>query len=567
VGCMAEGVGSMKRPTMQTPAGSRRRVVPRQRDKNRLSTGDALFLFLEREGMPLNVASVSVFEGVISRQASIRFIESKLPFIPRYRQRVVAPPFNIGLPSWEFDPSFNVRNHVREITLEHGTEAELKAAAGKILGEVMDRRRPLWDLTLVHGLRGNRTGIVTRMHHCLADGLAGVGLMNVLMDQSPEGQPKLGKKARLKMPAHSEAPSLLDEVITSSVSVAEKVLSAQMELCNVVQQVLAAAGHGADSPKTPHPEPNGAHIPSVEEFARFMPEVTAATQPLPFNIICRGPQRFRWAEIPLPDIKEVKQACGVTLNDIALTLIASVFQRYSELRGVQVRGRLLRIVMPVSVRGDGSVSDLGNRITFVPITVPLDIRGVRKLVAEIHKRTRFLKSAHVGECVGLAGTLLGTIPTAAQELVGPIVSQVPLGLCNVIFTNVPGPASPLFMLGHKMLRCYPYVPIGGDLGINCALLTYNGVAYFGFSGNAQAAPDLGRLERFLIQSFAELRRALGIRPRRPRSVHPKANGHAAAVSAPLPEPPIAAERIPAKSVPAPMPIEQKETEPLASVGV
>jgi hypothetical protein len=135
----------------------------------------------------------------------------------------------------------------------------------------------------------------------------------------------------------------------------------------------------------------------------------------------------------------------------------------------------------------------------------------------------FLKTTHVAELVGMAGTMLGTIPTAAQVVVGPIVSQLPLGLCNVICTNVPGPAFPLYLIGHKMLRCYPYVPIGGDIGINCAVLTYDGTAYFGFTGDAHAAPDLHRLEKFLTTSFADLRRAVGVRPVRQKEARPAPN--------------------------------------------
>ncbi len=136
-------------------------------------------------------------------------------------------------------------------------------------------------------------------------------------------------------------------------------------------------------------------------------------------------------------------------------------------------------------------------------------------MAAIRERVAFLRRAHVAELVGMAGTMLGTIPTAAQVVVGPIISQLPLGLCNLICTNVPGPAFPLYLLGHKMLRFYPYVPIGGDIGINCAVLTYDGTAYFGFTGDVHAAPDLWRLEKFLTASFVELRKSLRIRsPRR-----------------------------------------------------
>ena len=164
-----------------------------QQQGDRLSWGDTVFLHLEREGMPLNVACVCVFEGRVPFNACVQFVESKLPLIPRYLKRVVPPLFNIGLPSWEYDPTFDIRRHVREATLKHGTDAELKTLAGKILSTVMDRQHPLWDMTLVHGLKGNRSAFIFRLHHCLADGIAGVGIMNVVMDTSPVA-PRLPKR-------------------------------------------------------------------------------------------------------------------------------------------------------------------------------------------------------------------------------------------------------------------------------------------------------------------------------------------------------------------------------------
>jgi diacylglycerol O-acyltransferase len=162
---------------------------------DRLSWGDALFLYLERAGMPLNIASVSIFEGQMALEDCVRFIESKLPLLPRYYQRVVVPPLNIGLPAWDYDPSFDIHNHFTEVRLKRGTENELKTLAGKIFSRVMDRQRPLWDFTLVSGLHGDRSALITRIHHCLADGIAGVGLMNVLMDSGPQPLP-LPKRKR-----------------------------------------------------------------------------------------------------------------------------------------------------------------------------------------------------------------------------------------------------------------------------------------------------------------------------------------------------------------------------------
>ncbi len=493
--------------------------MPDLQDHDPLSFGDALFLYLERAGTPLNVASLTTFEGVIPLQACLEFVGSKLPLVPRYRQRVVAPPFNLGLPVWEFDRNFDLRNHVRERRLKHGTEAELRKVTAQILSANMDRSRPLWDITLLQGLKGSRTGMVTRIHHCMADGISGVGLMNVLLDPSPKPPvlPKRKKKFRLP-PARDGANLLVDGILRSCFSAVQLALSAHSELLSMAQHVIAAAGKQPELPAEGQPGFNSdVHIPSLTELNRLLPEFASLPERLPFNVVCRGPQRFHWTEIPLAEIKSIKQACGATVNDVVLALVTSAVRRYAELHRVRVKGRLLRIVVPVSVRGKGKLDELGNRITFLPLSVPLDIRDPRKLVAAIRERMGFLKSAHLAEFVGLAGTLIGTVPTTLQALIGPIASQLPLSVCNLICTNVPGPKMPLYLLGHKMLSCYPYVPIGGEMGMNTAVLTYSGTAYFGFTGDANAIPDLPHLKKFLQTSFAELRKATGVRaPRPPR---------------------------------------------------
>src|SRR5579872_1263439 len=155
-----------------------------QSQSDRLSWGDSVFLHLEREGMPLNVASVCTFEGDISLEDCVQVIESKLPLLPRYLKRVASAPFGLGLPSWEYDPDFDLRRHMRQEMLQRGTQTELKDLAGKLFSTVMDRQHPLWDMTVVRRLRRNRTGIIFRLHHCLADGIAGVGIMNVLLDSN-----------------------------------------------------------------------------------------------------------------------------------------------------------------------------------------------------------------------------------------------------------------------------------------------------------------------------------------------------------------------------------------------
>lgn len=461
---------------------------------DRLSWGDALFLYLEREGMPMNIASVSIFEGKIPLEECIQSIESKLPMLPRYTQRIVTPPLNIGFPCWEYDADFAIGSHVRELTLKHGTEAELKSVAAKVLSSLMDRRHPLWDFTLVHGLKGDRTGMLLRVHHCLADGIAGIGLMSMLMDS--EMRPAPPKKRRQTPKRHLDPWSqILDAWISTYSHLLDRALRAQADLLNISESFLAPGGW-----------------PS-EEFARLLPELAAPTKRLFFNVTYQGPQKFAWARVSTADIKALKTKCGGTHNDIVLALMTRAIAKYAELHGDELKGRLLRMMVPVNVRGTATTVDFGNCISLLPVTVPLDIRSPRKLLAAVHERTEFLKRANIAEWVALLGGMVGTAPAPLQALVGPIASLLPITPFNMVCTNVRGPETPLYLLGHKMLEWYPYVPVGGEMAMNCAILSYNGVTYFGFSGDIHAAPDLNRLEALLMESLAELQRATGIQPR------------------------------------------------------
>ena len=278
---------------------------------DRLSWGDTVFLHLEREGMPLNVASVCVFEGKIDFKACVRFVESKLALIPRYLKRVVLPPLNIGLPSWEYDPSFDIHRHLREATLKRGSDVELQALAGEILSKVMDREHPLWDLTLVHGLKGERSGLIFRLHHCLADGIAGVGIMNVLLDATPV-VPRLPRR-KLKLPQpppRGVLNALTNGVVDSYSELVKRILDGCADLSSMAERFATT----------------GSNV-GTDKFSHLLPEISASTERLRFNVLYRGPQKFAWAEIPLPEIKAIKSACGTSVNDVILALVTATIGR------------------------------------------------------------------------------------------------------------------------------------------------------------------------------------------------------------------------------------------------
>jgi WS/DGAT/MGAT family acyltransferase len=454
-----------------------------------LSWGDTFFLYLERDGQPLNIASMCEFEGKITLQACARFVESKLHLIPRYKQRAVFPPFNIGLPTWEPDPHFDIRNHVREVVLRQGTDADLKREMARVVSSHLNRTHPLWDLTLVRGLKGNRTALIFRIHHCLADGVSGVGIMNVLLDTSPTPQKPPRTKSQAEGPHPTDSVAILiDRFLKSYQSFMQGALTAQNEVFNIAQEMLAGAAQG-----------------QTDQLIQLVPELATPSERLPFNKVCRGPQQIAWGEMTMAEINAIRTSLGGKVNDVILTVVTSALRRYSELHGTKLAGRQIRIIVPVNVRGNGDVAELGNRITFLPVNVPLDVSDPRRLLQKVSERISFLRSVGVPELVGLFGTLVSKVPLPLQAALVPLLTQLPLSLCNTICTNVPGPQFPLYLLGHKLQRCYPYVPIGGELGLNIAILSYDGVAYFGFGGDVHAVPDIEVFEDLLRESIQELR--------------------------------------------------------------
>jgi diacylglycerol O-acyltransferase / wax synthase len=486
------------------------------RNANPLSSGDALLLYFDRQGQPVNIAAVCTFDGVIPLDLCTAYIESKLPLIPRYLQRVVAAPFDLGLPTWEYDPYFDIRNHVREVTLRRGTEAEFKEVAGEVIGSNFDRRHPLWDFTFIRGLKGNRTGMIIRLHHCLADGISGVGVMKTILDPFPS-VPQIPDRKEIFQPPPPQSKSLLEGIISTCMTAVERSFNVQSRLLEMAQ--YAVGGAPSSSSASNGSLMNGVSVPNLTDL---ISEFATPTYRLPFNVVCKGPQKYACSAISLDEMKAVKDVCGATINDVVLTLVSDVIRRHAELHGRKLKGRFVRVLVPMNLRSESEAGALGNNITFLPVNVPLDIDHPFELLAAVREAVAAARKGHMAEVIGIIGTIVEAVPTPLQAMLLPIVSELPLSIANTIVTNVPGPQLPLYLLGHKMLTCCPYVPIGGEMGMNTAVISYNGMVYFGFGGDARAIPDLPVLEKFLAASFAELRKGAGVRTPRRKPARPAA---------------------------------------------
>jgi diacylglycerol O-acyltransferase len=463
---------------------------------DRLGPLDTLFLYMEKKEMPLHIGSVLVFDGAISTGALRSLIEARLPLIPRYRQRVVFPPLNAGYPTWEWDSDFDIDRHIHHARIKQGTQASLETLAGRLFSEVMDRNQPLWDLTVVDGLQGGRSALIARVHHCLVDGIAGVALMNLILDPSPKPAHLPPQKPFHPPPPPPAGASLADAMLSSYFHTLSRVFSMQSAALDAAGGVLHELLQGCIG------QPAGAVLDSSRPL-----------EPFPFKAPSLGPRSVCWTEFPMADVNAIRKACGFKVNDVLLMVLASAMRRYALLHRLSVKNRVLRLMVPVNLRTPDQ-NGVGNRISLIPVNIPLDVADPMELLRIAHERSEAVKHAHAADLFVLGGTLLAMIPIPVQAMLTGVLSNVvPVLPFDMVCTNVPGPQSPLYLLGRKMLAYYPYVPIGDFMGVCCAMTSYNGTLYFGLTGDCACAPDLDRLRGFLDRALSELRRRSTRAPR------------------------------------------------------
>jgi diacylglycerol O-acyltransferase len=471
--------------------------MPQTDLSDRLGPLDALFLYIEKKEMPLHIGSVHIFDGPLSVDDLRKLIETKLPLIPRYRQRVVFPPLNAGYPTWEYDPEFDLDRHIRHARIKPGTSEALEELAGRLFSEVMDRNRPLWDLTVVDGLLGRRSALIARVHHCLVDGVAGVALMNQILDDSPRSS-RVHSKGGLHAPPPGATASLVDAIVSSYTNAVDRVLSVQSAALDVTHQLFGELLQG-----------------TLGRLDGSVAEIFRPVAGFPFKAPAVGPRRVKWAEFPIAEVNAIREACDVKVNDVVLMVLAGAVRRYARLHRLSVKDRVLRLMVPVNLRSPDEKQGLGNQISLVPVNVPLDVGDPIELLGIIHQRTEAMKRTHAADLVVLGGSVLAMLPVPLQAMLTGLLSNVvPVLPFDMVCTNVPGPPLPLYLLGRKMQTYYPYVPIGDFMGVCCAMASYNGALYFSLTGDCACAPDLERLRDFLREAFSEAREALGLAPAR-----------------------------------------------------
>ncbi len=455
----------------------------------------------------MHIGSVSVFDGEIPFDEFIAMMDAKMHLIPRYQQIVVNDPFNLGHPTWEPDPNFDLRKHVFKVQLAApGSEAQLIELAGELFTPMMERSKPLWDIYWVYGLEGGKSAMVARVHHCMVDGLSGVDLLKIILDFSPKPVPPPPKpEAQPRMPQPDPTRRLFDSLLGGMQEGMNRWTEFQNGLLNLTQALT-----------------NETTRASMQKMNSEWPAMMKPVSRLPFNAAVSGAKRLVWNTFSFAEARAMRGALGGTVNDVVLTALSGAVARYAAGHGHAVAGRNLRVMVPVSLRQSDQHGALGNLVSVLPVEIPLDIQDPRERFAYVNQKTVAMKAGRVADGLNLFSALMGVLPAPMHALMGALSSANIPPVFNMVATNVPGPQVPMYAMGKQMTAYYPYVPVGWGLGCNCAIMSYDQHLFFGLTADTQAMPDVEKLRECLYESFYELRAAAGVEPIQPQVMKAKA---------------------------------------------
>ncbi len=464
---------------------------------DRLTALDNSFLILERSNAYMHVASTQIFEsgplavGKIGVDADRikAMIESSLHMIPRYRQKLCWIPLQ-NHPVWIDDDRFNLDFHVRHTALPHpGNDEQLKRLSARIMQQHLDRERPLWEIWVVEGLEGGRFALISKVHHCMIDGVSGVDLLKILMAPTPDTE------------IH-EFPSYIPRPRPSRL---ELVQSEAMRWASLPWRVLSGATHLLAEAK----DVRRSLVTGVRALGHALGDTLSLPSETPLNGHVGPHRRFDWLTMDLADIKEVRRSLGGSLNDVVLTIVTGAVRRFLMRRRVRPNEIDFRIMAPVSVRTEEERGSLGNRVSAWIVDLPLGEEDPEARLAAISERTNELKNSKDPVGAELLTQAAEWTPSMLLSLAARNMTRMlPF---NMVVTNVPGPQIPMYMLGAPMSEVYPHVPLTDRLGLGIALMSYNGKLCWGFNADYDLLPDLRAFRTAIEESYEELRRAADVR--------------------------------------------------------
>ncbi|GIF45340.1 wax ester/triacylglycerol synthase family O-acyltransferase [Actinoplanes xinjiangensis] len=457
-----------------------------------LSPLDASFLDAEDEDphASLAIASIAVMDGPAPSQTEFAdLIRSRLPLVPRYRQKVRRIPFNLGPPIWADDPDFDLDFHLRRTALPApGDDAALEQLVSRIMAQRLDRERPLWEDWLIEGLPDGRWALLSKVHHCLLDGIGGNELYRLICDTGPGRRPP---------PDGDWTPQPADSALELTLDACAQLARLPFDQARLLLRTTRPAGLAGRL----HDTLRGL-VTLAEGFTPTAP--TSLFGPL------GRARRYAVARTPLARIAAVAKAAQVTVNDVYLAAVTGAFRELLLARGEEPVSGAVRTLVPVSLRTRDQEGVLDNRLAPLLLDLPVEIGNPHDRLAVVHQRIGELRARHEVEAGAALVSLARWEPYAVVSFVVRTGLWLPQRAVTTVTTNVPGPRGRLFILGRPIREILPYVPIAERMRIGVAVLTYAGQATIGVTTDFASIPEAGEFAASIVTEVSRLQPATSV---------------------------------------------------------
>ncbi len=456
-----------------------------QRHLDRLSSTDVSFLTNESSASHMHVGAIMIFEGPApSYDDLVEHVRSRLHLVPRFRQKLAYPPAQSGRPFWVDDPNLNLEYHIRHSALPApGSEEQLRRMAGRVFSQQLDRSKPLWELWLVQGLTRNRFALLTKTHHAVVDGVAGVDIATVLFDLNPVPEPADPDASWNPQPEPSAATLLAKGV--------EDLLRAPIRAARRLERAVE------------HPESAARQVrDAVEAVSEVGWNFADPAPKVPLNVEIGSHRRYVWVRSDLDHFKRVKDAVGGTVNDVVLAVVAGALREWLRGRGIRTEGLELRAQVPVSIRAADQHGQLGNRLAVMRAALPVFIGDPIRRLEAVTEAMRGLKQSKQA----LGAEVISRFNDFAPPTLLAQAARINFStrLFNLTVTNVPGPQVPLYVLGRELEDVFPVGFLPPNQALFVAIMSYNGGVAFGLLADYDAMDDVDVVAEGIERAIAEL---------------------------------------------------------------
>ena len=461
--------------------------------RERMSSVDTAWLRMDSPGNLMMIVGVYEYEGTLDFARLRELVEKRFCVHRRFRSKVVQDATGYY---WEEADDFDIDLHmVRTALPGKGTTEDLKRFAARMASTALDPSRPLWQMQLVDNYKGGQA-MVVRIHHCIADGIALIGVLLAMTSQDPlERDDDDAPAERSKRAATSDWDAMLRPLTETTVkaldatgTVASKVLNAYSAMLSEPETLGVAAGEYARI---------------ATQVARDAAAIATMDDDTPTSLkgTPSGSKVVAWNEpLSLDEVKAVGRALGCSVNDVLLATVAGAIRSYLIEHGETVDGAELRAMVPVNLRDPRKWRELGNKFGLVPLLLPIGIDNPIARVFEVQRRMNELKSSYQAV---LAMVLLGIVGLAPRSLQKQALDFL-ANKSTAVMTNVPGPQQALYMAGGHITRMMFWVPQSGDIGVGVSILSYAGGVQFGLITDKKLCAEPQRIIDRFAPEFEKL---------------------------------------------------------------